>query len=385
VKRSLLDILNDPNNGQNNFSRSGHEVLREGRVLKNLRMAELKATDDIKTGIVKNEDSGHIYPITGYILSMLSDGDLDAETFVALLEDAAGYCPEELLPFIRDNIERARTIKQTKISKWNTEEMEYYDRDVNTQQKRDEFLERIRAIPQWNIYIERKRHLVDRINNIDLHGKYVLEIGCGNARTISWIYPPAEHRFNYVGTDISLRRLMLAKQVIPEGDFVQCSAYNHPFRGESFDVAIAFGVLHHLPDPLNGISSCLSSIRQGGYFLVHEPLEKTKKFFRDGRLRKLEKFMEIYEHSEHDNDININTTLDYLGRQNVSIKHIHYSISAFRTITGRILHEFKHLRKSRAIWSTIIYLDQIFIKAFCRKPNILGPGAVFLVINKGMR
>lgn len=383
MKVSLLKILSDPNNGGRDFSCFGCEVDRNGDALNGLPSSGLNGSDDIKTGIVINNISGYVYPVTNYVLSMFSDNDLEPHLYVSLLQEISKMIPDGMIRNVRDNIKRVQSTELTDTSQWNTEEMGYYDEKVSTDEKRNNFLKNIRSTPMWNIYLERKIHLIDYLNTVAIENEHVLEIGCGNARTVSWIFPPKNNHCNYVGTDISSKRLILARQVVPEGDFVQCSAFNLPFTNASFQVVISFGVLHHLPDPLVGMTSSLSVVKEGGICLIHEPIEKPVVIFDGNRFKRFEKLFEGgYEHSEHDKEINIQSFLAFFKKQNVSVKHIHYSTSALRTILGFFISKLNFLNKSRGAWKLLLWLDSLFIKLLCRKPNVLGPGTVLVVAQK---
>lgn len=384
MKVSLLSILIDPNDNSSNFSCYGLEVDRDGNTLNNLDKSDLLSSDDIRSGIVINDDNDHIYPITNFVLSIFSDIDLEARQFLSLLNEFSSKLPNNFAEIVNKNIKRIESSTTNDSTLWNTEEMDYYDKNVSSDEKRKLFLNNIKTLPIWNIFIERKKYLLDNLDSNVIEQQYILEIGCGNARTISWVFPPKVNNYNYVGTDISLKRLILAKQAIPESDFVQCSAFNLPFANSTFRAAIAFGVLHHLPDPLAGISSTLKTIKENGSFLIHEPIEKPSKIFSGGRFKKLEAFFEGgYEHSEHDKEINVKSLLKFFKEENVSINSTRYTISAFRTIFGLFISKISFLKRSHFTWKTLLFIDQICIKLFCWKPSVFGPGAILLVAKKG--
>ena len=310
---------------------------------------------------------------------MLSDEDSDLDFYLAFFEEALQYCPANYAVQVKNNITRLQSINQsTGRGQWNREEMWYYDAKVDSKGKREQFLATIKAEPLWHIYLERERHLVKKIDR-NLSGSTVLEVGCGNARTLSWIFRPQNHGFDYVGSDISFDRLILAKMVVPEGDFVQCSALNLPFKDKSFLAVFAFGVLHHLPDPLQGISSCLLKTSKEGYFIFHEPINKPKKFFADGRFRALRERLETYEHSEHDNELDWNSSLEYLRKKLLGVK---FSVTVLRTVGAFFLSKSPYLCRNKFLWRIIIGLDNFFLNTFCRTPNILGPGGVLVVAQK---
>lgn len=358
-----------------------YELKRGNQLLSNVDHDQIQDKDDVRTGFVIGNKSRSVYPITEYILSALSDEDTDYELYISLLNSALEYSPSKYKSTIRENIERLIQCNCEQSGDWNRDEMQYYDRVVETEVQRKAFCEKIKKEPLWHIYIERERYLLrdlflPRCCN-------VLEIGCGNTRTIDWLFPPRKYNYNYVGTDISLKRLMLAKMVIPEGDFVQCSALNLPFRDKTFAAVFSFGVLHHLENPLQGVKVCFSKLSEGGYFLMHEPIEKPKKLLPEGKLECVRKILQTYKHSEHDNDINLSSTLRLFKDKKCIVQRVNFNASVLRTVVSRIFALFPKINKSKKAWKLLIAADRIFIKLFCFKPNRFGPGCVFVRIKKG--
>ena len=42
-----------------------------------------------------------------------------------------------------------------------------------------------------------------------------------------------------------------------------------PIKDNSMDFGFSLGVLHHLPDPFEGIKSCVTKLKPGAPFLVY--------------------------------------------------------------------------------------------------------------------
>jgi len=258
--------------------------------------------------------------------------------------------------------------------------MAYFDRAVETETKRARFLNKIKTEPLWHTYLERHRELIQHIDWSSVDN--VLEIGCGNARTLWSLSRPQENHYNYVGTDLSIKRLLLAKMLIPESDFVQCSALNLPFKNQTFDIVISFGVIHHLPNTLEGVKQCLSKLTPKGSFLLHEPMEKPRQLLPNGKWQFIKKMFETYKHSEHDNTLNIKKTLRVLEENRMTVKRLHYSGSTLRTVLARIVALFSPLRRNKTIWRCLLVLDRIFLKVFCTHPNRFGPTTAFFIAEK---
>ncbi len=91
------------------------------------------------------------------------------------------------------------------------------------------------------VFWEELEFLGDYIEN----GNNVLDIGCGNGRFLEVL---RGKMFQYTGVDNSESLISCAKTWQGEkGVFVCASALDLPFEKEVFDVAVSFGVLHHIP------------------------------------------------------------------------------------------------------------------------------------------
>lgn len=379
MRPRLLSNLICPNFGVSDFGVYGHELFRGGLPLHELTEEQIRPDDDIKEGFIFSKSAGTVYPIREFVLSMLADSDADQRFYESALLESVSLSPAAYASVIRASVARMRRVASGSVGQWNQEEMAYYDREVAEVAMRRRLLGDVRTRPLWHIYLERSEHLV---NKIDWEAEQkVLEIGCGNARTLSWLRPPGKVGYSYTGTDISFKRLILAKTVIPDGDFVQCSALNLPFKDATFSTAVSFGVLHHLPDPIAGVRECLRTLKDGGVLAMHEPIEKPK-LLPDGNFTFVRKALTTYQHSQHDNEIDLQAVMKLTGSERLAVKHRHLSGSALRTLLARIIKLSPRLSKSRTAWRLIIFLDKIAVKLLCFRPNAIGPKAVYLVLEK---
>jgi SAM-dependent methyltransferase len=374
MRFSVLSLLLCPNAGVPGFIAFGHAVEREGGIVHDLNHSQLVASDDIREGFVVNVKSNCVYPIRAFVLSLLNDEDAANDDFCASLSDAINYSPSDLRSAVLESLGRVRSGMVGSRASWNHGEMAYYDHDVTTPEARQKFLNAIASESLWHIYLERDKHLVSRLRGTVQTN--LLEIGCGNARTIRSLFRPADHGYQYIGTDISLKRLTLAKAVVPEGDFVQCSAFNLPFCDNIFSAIVSFGVLHHLPDPLDGVREGARCLRSGGSFVIHEPLERAR-LLADKQLPLIQRMFRTYEHSEHDGSFDLAAAQPVISAAHLSVSHLHFSGSLLRTFSARLLQVLR-LRHSRGAWQALIKLDQLFIRFFCATPNRFGPKAVYL-------
>lgn len=118
-----------------------------------------------------------------------------------------------------------------------------------------------------------------------LHGKIVLDAGCGGGRIARFVAPECSEFF---GFDYSIA-VDKAKQLTdrPNAHFVQCDVNKHPFRPGLFDIVYSHGVLHHTPDTKRSFDNLPQLVKDGGIFYVavfrktFEPLQWSDSFWRN--------------------------------------------------------------------------------------------------------
>lgn len=379
MHKHILNLLICPNTYQDSLEIFAHKLERKNKILTNVIQSEMLESDDIINGVILNKKSNCAYPIYNYVASLLSDTDTDKRHYIELLQLLRNNCPSSFFTAIDFTINRLKKANFSDIGIWNKEEMGYFDKDVQSEELRKEFLIKIRKIPLWNLYISRSKNLTQRINLKNMINEYILEVGCGNARTISWIFHPKHYHYYYVGSDISFKRLLLAKSVIPEGDFIQCSAFNLPLKDESFAAILGFGIFHHLPNPIDGILNCAMKIKLEGYLALHEPIEKPKLLPDESFIKSL---LKEYEHSKHDNEINVEKITFTLNKMNFNIVNMKYENSLFRNLALRLLKNIPKLYVKKWIIEIIIIIDGVILNTVCRLSKHFGPSALLLVAKK---
>ncbi len=105
---------------------------------------------------------------------------------------------------------------------------------------------------------------------LDPHGRDVLEVGCGSGYGAYLLNGLAPRR--YLGFDVMEEQLALARQHYPQFDFRQLDAADlASIPSASFDDAVIFGVLHHVPQWRLALDELRRVLRPNGHLFLEEP------------------------------------------------------------------------------------------------------------------
>jgi SAM-dependent methyltransferase len=99
-----------------------------------------------------------------------------------------------------------------------------------------------------------------------LSNRLVLDVGAGSGR-----HSYEAHRLGarVVAVDVGEAIHFARRNLPPDVVTVQADAEELPFEDAAFDLVMAIGVLHHLPDPRRALSSLARLIRPGGYIHIY--------------------------------------------------------------------------------------------------------------------
>lgn len=343
-----------------------------------LKIAEIQGDEscnDVVEGVLVCFEAKTAYPIKHGIGVLLSDSDTDRDHHRSLLIDLRDACPKEFLESIDTTIERlTAAADETSVGKWNREEMKYYDardRLIDNPEQSPIRLSNLR--PDWSRLVPRRRYLFQQIAPA-IERETLLEVGCGTAKTIALGMNPASYNYSYVGADVSWQRLLHARAIMPRESFIQASAMNIPLRSGTVNAVLAFGALHHMADPLGAVQESIRSVGSGGFFGFDEPIN-TRKLIPEKFRDTVERVLEGYEHSEHDNDIDYEAVKALLVRHNFEIISEIYGASILNLILNN-LRRIHILGRTQSLAKLIHTIDKVWIKSVGRLSERLGPRAV---------
>ncbi|MGD0794010.1 MAG: class I SAM-dependent methyltransferase [Dehalococcoidales bacterium] len=107
------------------------------------------------------------------------------------------------------------------------------------------------------------------IDELDVEGKTVLEVGCGMGADLLSL---ARNGAKVIGLDLTPRHIELAKKLFDTfgfpADFIIGDAECMSLPSESVDVVYSFGVLHHTPNIEKAISEIHRVLKPGGLAIV---------------------------------------------------------------------------------------------------------------------
>lgn len=103
----------------------------------------------------------------------------------------------------------------------------------------------------------------------DCMGKSVLEIGCGAGAAVRSYVKSGAIVFAVDLTEISVKRTYKSLQLFNlNGSVIQADACSLPFKDNSFDYVLSFGVLHHIPSTGQGIKEVRRVLMPGGKAMI---------------------------------------------------------------------------------------------------------------------
>jgi SAM-dependent methyltransferase len=115
------------------------------------------------------------------------------------------------------------------------------------------------------------------------NGLRALDAGCGSGR---WTYALAELGADVVGFDVTVGGTESAHDNLGDRENVsicQANIFRPPFKPESFDFVMSWGVLHHTPDTHAAFSRLVPLVKPKGtlYVMVYERHNPVMFFFTD--------------------------------------------------------------------------------------------------------
>ena len=171
---------------------------------------------------------------------------------------------------------------------------------------------------------------------------------------------------------------MAARLANPDGQFVQTSAFDLAIKSGCIDIGISFGMLHHLPRPVEGLAELNRTLKPESTLMFHEPVETPKII--TGRYKKLEAALNTYSHSERDGEIDLGEVEQKLNQCGLRVASKNFLASPFQTAIEVVFRKVSpRLLSNNTFVRSVMFADYLFSSTFGRISKYLSPRAVVIV------
>ncbi|MGL4860548.1 MAG: class I SAM-dependent methyltransferase [Enterobacteriaceae bacterium] len=201
-------------------------------------------------------------------------------------------------------------------------------------------------------------------NNVGVNAK-LLDVGCGTGWFLTLLSKNGYS--NLTGLDISPDMLKVAKQKLPNIDFIE-KPIQEVNSNIEYDAITCVGALHHMPDLERVCEKLFLLLRPGGMLIIHEPNEDwwyensiimrviVKLLYAQIRIKNWKKNKNLrapwanIPQSPHHQDIAIDELINTLAKCGFSLVNIEYKNAFMRVFEGML---FKNSSIDRLLYKFI--------------------------------
>ncbi len=342
-----------------------------------LTVIEYSASDgveprDVETGFFRCPECARFYFIVTGIARLLTEdfSQLIDTSLVAQHPDVFRVHGEELASFI-SLLEADRPAAG--LATWGLEDVAFWEEEYGRSTRQDSMLEQVqRSRPDaGNRMYPREVTIFRRLRPLVRDGGTLLDLGCGAAQAVRTLCHPRVVGCRYIGCDLALNALLLNRRTL-DGDYVQCSAEQPPFRPGWADGLIMLGALHHLSDPGKVMGLALQIVRPGGAVGVHEVTG------RSGIAKRLGSLCSGTE-SPHDDSVDLGQLRERLRTERTR-GVMRFGGSPVRALLAARISE--RMRTSPVLTRVVLALDALCINTLGRVVPFFGPREVVIFAQK---
>jgi ubiquinone/menaquinone biosynthesis C-methylase UbiE len=139
-----------------------------------------------------------------------------------------------------------------------------YKNEIQVQDNVSEDYEHIRYVNAYSVMYQNSWFKTMTLL-IDQKG-LILDNGCGIGNLVELL-----PKNDIIGLDISKGMLTKAKERM--NTLVNGDSQRLPFKDETFDVIVCRSLLHHLPNPKEGVSEMYRALKKSGEVIISEPIQ----------------------------------------------------------------------------------------------------------------
>jgi len=219
----------------------------------------------VDNGVLVCVDCHHLYPVEDSLADLVPPALQNAD---ALAGFVARFMPDIARHGLEDYVNASAAPADTASVADQLKQRRHFDWYADNQ---TQSYEQYQSTPSWRAADEQTvRRWRPRVRA----GSWILDVGCADGR--GGFYFADVPGITLIGFDVSrkmaaraIRRARL-KGFYDRASFLVADAASLPFASETFDIAITFGVLHHLPDPGRTSRALQAVLRDGGLHLALE-------------------------------------------------------------------------------------------------------------------
>lgn len=215
--------------------------------------------NEIIDGVVWCEDCDNWYPIEDYLLEFLPPG-------LSYEDDRIKFWEKYEYELKRLGLNKP-FLKNTKDLQLQDNQQSHFDWFAENDEQTYSNYEKT---PFW---LAADKITFDEWRKAIVPGKWLLDVGCAQGRsTFKWM----DLDLNIVAFDISKKMIRQAIDKYQRGNykadavFFTADATRFPIINESFDYILLYGVLHHLPRPLDTCKEIARVLKPGGFYFGEE-------------------------------------------------------------------------------------------------------------------
>jgi ubiquinone/menaquinone biosynthesis C-methylase UbiE len=178
----------------------------------------------------------------------------------------------------------------------------------------------------------------------------ILDNGCGTGHFSEFL-----KGLDVTGLDISARMLGYARKRYQK--VIQGDAQNLPFTNDYFDLVLAKGLLHHLPNPQRGVTEIYRVLRKGGEVVFSDTLNSILTNLPRRILKRSKHFSQEHKNFKRSEIIKI---ID----SKLSIEEIYYFGYLAYPLLGfpDIINIYKYFPAKKIVTPLLIKIDELISK-----------------------
>lgn len=164
--------------------------------------------------------------------------------------------------------------KEIEFNKYKTRGADYHYRQIN-KKKIFDFNSFVYA--RYSIHVQMiADHIEKNLNEKDKIK--ILDVGCGDAVLLYMLKKKIKNKkFKIFGVDLSKIALDVAREKVPDGEFIESDVYSYNLQDNFFDIVISSDVIEHVNHPERMLTEIKRVLKPAGFLVIGTPIRYTEK------------------------------------------------------------------------------------------------------------